>query len=49
MGAVVNMATVLGVRRLYALCHVQPERSVRVRERCGLVREGTLRKKHGVF
>jgi len=23
MGAVVNMGTVLGVRRLYALCHVR--------------------------
>lgn len=48
LAAVVNIATTLSVRRLYALCHVQHEKSVRVLERCGFDREGTLRK-HTVF
>ena len=48
LGAMVSIAAGAGVRRLYALCHVQHERSVRVLERCGFVREGTLRK-HTVF
>lgn len=48
LAAMVNIAAALSVRRLYALCHVQHERSVRVLERCGFVREGTLQK-HTVF
>jgi len=31
------------VRRIYALCHVRHDNSVRVLERCGLAREGILR------
>lgn len=48
LGAVVNIAAALSVRRLYALCHVQHEKSVRVLERCGFAREGVLRK-HTLF
>jgi ribosomal-protein-alanine N-acetyltransferase len=48
LAAVVNIASALSVRRLYALCHVQHAKSVRVLERCGFVREGTLHK-HTVF
>jgi [ribosomal protein S5]-alanine N-acetyltransferase len=48
LAAVVNIAAALSVRRLYALCHVQHEKSVRILERCGFVREGTLQK-HTVF
>ena len=48
LAAVVNIAAAMSVRRLYALCHVQHEKSVRVLERCGFVREGTLHK-HTVF
>src|SRR5690349_17398730 len=48
LAAMVNIATVASVRRLYALCHVRQERSVRVLERCGFVREGILHK-HTVF
>jgi [ribosomal protein S5]-alanine N-acetyltransferase len=48
LAAVVDIAAALGVRRLYALCHVQHEKSVRVLELCGFVREGTLQK-HTIF
>ena len=48
LDAVVNLAAALGVRRLYACCHVQHQRSIRVLERCGFRREGTLLK-HTVF
>jgi len=48
LAAVVNIAATLSVRRLYALCHVHHEKSVRVLERCGFVREGTLQG-HTVF
>jgi len=48
LAAMVSIAAGAGVRRLYALCHVQHQRSVRVLERCGFVREGTLRR-HTVF
>ena len=48
LDAMVSIATGADVRRLYALCHVQHERSVHVLERCRFVREGTLRK-HTVF
>jgi ribosomal-protein-alanine N-acetyltransferase len=46
--AVVTIAAAVSVRRLYALCHVWHEKSVRVLERCGFVREGVLHK-HTVF
>lgn len=48
LAAVVNIAAAANVRRLYALCHVRHERSVRVLERCGFVREGILHG-HTVF
>jgi len=48
LAAVVNIAACAAVRRLYALCHVRHERSVRVLERCGFVSEGVLHK-HTVF
>jgi len=48
LGAVVNIAAALRVQRLYALCHVGHEGSVRVLERCGFAREGALRK-YAVF
>jgi [ribosomal protein S5]-alanine N-acetyltransferase len=40
----VRIAGAVAVERLYALCHVNHAKSVRVLERCGFVREGTLRK-----
>jgi [ribosomal protein S5]-alanine N-acetyltransferase len=48
LGAVVNIAAALSVRRLYALCHVQHEKSAGVLERCRFIREGVLHK-HTVF
>jgi ribosomal-protein-alanine N-acetyltransferase len=42
--AVVAVAASLAVRRLYALCHVQHARSVRVLERCEFEPEGILRR-----
>ena len=48
LAAVVEIATALSVRRLYALCHVQHEKSARVLERCHFVSEGILRR-HTVF
>lgn len=42
LSAVVRIAAALTVQRLYALCHVKHERSVRVLERCGFLREGIL-------
>jgi RimJ/RimL family protein N-acetyltransferase len=44
LSAIVNIAAALAVERLYALCHVEHEKSVRVLERCGFEREGILRK-----
>lgn len=46
--AVIDTARVTGVRRLYALCHVQHDRSMRVLRRCGFEREAILRR-HTVF
>ena len=40
--AMVRIAASLEVQRLYALCHVAHEKSVRVLERSGFVREGIL-------
>jgi len=48
LAAVVNIAAAVSVRRLYALCHVRHEKSVRVLERCAFVREGVLHK-HTIF
>ena len=46
--AVVEAARAVGVRRLYALCHPEHQASWRVLEKCGFVREGTLRR-YAVF
>jgi len=46
--AMIDVARTTGVRRLYAVCHTGHERSWRVLERCGFVREGILRS-HTVF
>jgi RimJ/RimL family protein N-acetyltransferase len=42
--AMVTLATELGIRRLYALCHPDHPASQRVLERCGFAREGVLRR-----
>jgi len=39
----VRMAAAVRVQRVYALCHVRHEKSVRVLERCEFPREGILR------
>jgi ribosomal-protein-alanine N-acetyltransferase len=39
--AVVDVATQIGVARLYALCHPEHRPSRRVLEKCGFVRDGT--------
>ena len=43
LGAIVEIACRLGVRRLYALCHPQHIRSVHVLEKCGFQRESLLK------
>jgi len=43
LGRVAVVATELGVRRLYALCHPEHAPSYRVLEKCGFAREGLLR------
>ena len=40
----VDLAPGCGVRRLYAICHTEHAASVRVLEKCGLAREGVLRR-----
>ena len=42
LGAMVELACQLGVRRLYALCHPGHARSAHVLEKCGFLREGLL-------
>lgn len=42
--AMVALAPVLGVRRLYALCHPMHHASRHVLEKCGFEREGVLRR-----
>jgi RimJ/RimL family protein N-acetyltransferase len=42
LGAVVGLASRLGVQRLYALCHVAHPASARVLERSGFTLEGVL-------
>ena len=46
--AIVGMASGLGVRRLYALCHPDHRASWRVLEKCGFRREGVLHR-HAEF
>lgn len=43
LGAIVELAPALGIRRLYALCHPNHRPSQRVLEKCGFELEGTLR------
>lgn len=42
--AMCDLAPSLGLRRLYALCHVEHRASAHVIEKCGFVREGVLRR-----
>lgn len=42
--AIVTVATDVGVRRLYALCHPEHSVSCRVLEKCAFMREATLRR-----
>jgi RimJ/RimL family protein N-acetyltransferase len=42
--AVVDVARVIGLIRLYALCHIENPASWRVLEKCGFTREGVLRR-----
>jgi RimJ/RimL family protein N-acetyltransferase len=44
----VELAPRLGLRRLYALCHVDHGASARVLDKCGFTREGILRR-HAPF
>jgi RimJ/RimL family protein N-acetyltransferase len=37
------VAEMLGIRQLYAFCHVMQQASCRVLEKCGFSREGLLR------
>ena len=46
--AMIDLAKTMGVRRLYAICHVDHDASRRVMEKGGLVREGVL-PRHTVF
>ena len=46
--AMIDLAKTMGVRRLYAICHVDHHASRRVMEKCGLTREGVL-PRHTVF
>lgn len=42
--SIVEIAKLLNVRRLYAICHTEHRASWRVLEKCGFIREGILRK-----
>jgi RimJ/RimL family protein N-acetyltransferase len=46
--AMISLACRLGIRRLYAICHVDHRASWRVMEKAGMTREGVLRR-HTVF
>ena len=48
LGAMRDLAPSLGIRRLYAICHVEHTASKRVMEKCGFRHEGVLRR-HLVF
>jgi RimJ/RimL family protein N-acetyltransferase len=43
VNGVVEVSQTLGLSRLYALCHVDHDRSARVLEKTGFAREGILR------
>ena len=43
LAAIVRLAPSLGIRRLYAICHVAHRPSARVLEKCGFEREAVLR------
>ena len=40
--AMVGVARSVGIRRLYAICHIEHRASWRVLEKCGFLREGVL-------
>ena len=44
LGAMVDLATELGITRLYAHCHTAHRASCRVLEKCGFELEGTLQR-----
>jgi RimJ/RimL family protein N-acetyltransferase len=46
--AMTGVAASLGVRWLYAICHVEHRASARVMEKCGFTPEGMLRQ-HMIF
>ena len=46
--AMLDLAPGCGVRRLYAIGHTEHAASARVLEKCGLAREGVLRR-HSIF
>jgi RimJ/RimL family protein N-acetyltransferase len=48
LAAMVDLSRSVGVRRLYAICHVEHGASARVLEKCGFARERMLRR-HIVF
>jgi [ribosomal protein S5]-alanine N-acetyltransferase len=48
LGAMVDLARSLGVRRLSAICHVDHRASWHVMEKCGFTREGLL-PRHALF
>jgi len=48
LGAIVEAAPPLGVRRLFAVCHHEHRASARVLEKCGFAFEGVLRR-YAVF
>jgi len=43
LGTMSRLASKLGIRRLYAICHTQHRPSARVLEKCGFLHEGVLR------
>lgn len=48
LGAMQSIARTAGIRRLYALCHVENDASIRVLERGSFKREGRLAR-HAIF
>lgn len=48
LGAMVDVARAIGVRRLSATCHVDHQASAHVLDKCGFTREAVLRR-HTVF
>ena len=41
--SIVGLAQGIGIRRLYAICHIEHRASCRILEKCGFLREGVLR------